>query len=345
MIPRKLVETAFRLWWLIPIPVLLVPILVFAATREPARYTSQASVWVTRPDGVDPGTLARNSNPYLTPAQNQVRVLYDLLSTRTFRADVAVRAGLVEESAQQTTKEKVGSYYGQDLRFGAVGTNVMGIWASATTPEVAHTLATAVIEEYQERSSVEAERELGILREYYSGQLAPASATLELRQAALTEYLGLHPGAGTNLSNQPEYNRLSDDVAQQQEIVNGLKSALQELDLRSASTLQGQQAVFNLVDEPSVPITPEPVSRTTQLGYPLAGAMLGVIIAGAIIYLAYRTDHSIRSHEDLVGFPSPLLGYVPEVRPWLTPVFARRGYARRVATAISFQRADEGITP
>ena len=31
MVPRRLVEAAIRSWWLLPLPVILVPLLVFVA--------------------------------------------------------------------------------------------------------------------------------------------------------------------------------------------------------------------------------------------------------------------------------------------------------------------------
>jgi len=342
MIPRNLVETAFRLWWLIPIPIIAVPLLVLIATRSPATYVSSANVWVTRPDGVDAGALVRNWSPYATPAQNQAAVMHDLLSTRTFRVEIAERAGLLPDNVDGLAREEFAREQTSGLAFSPAGHNVLRISASGRSPELVHNLVAATIDVYEARATIEVDRELGILRGYYTEQAAAARRVLDERQAELTAYVQQNPRAPDLGASDPAYKRLTDEVDHQQALVDDLDGSLQEVDLREASAQQGQQAVFNVVDEPSTPRNPEPRPLTSRVGYPVAGGLFGLVIAVFVVYAAFRTDQSIRSRDDLEGTTVPVLGYVPEVGPGVTAIFRRSGYARRVATSIGARPAEEG---
>ena len=216
MISGKLIETIFRRLWVLALPLILVPILVVVLTAKPAVYVSRASVWVTNPIGDARPTLGQ-ANPYLSPAQNQVQVLNDLLGTESFRSAVAVRAGLVRETSPA-----------RDIRYAAAkmsiavfpaGANVVGITASrAENAEEAKAIVAAVVESYQARSAAESQRGAEVSAGYYNQQLGIAQQTLDQRKESLATYLRANPKAadpGNAASLDINYRALVTQVEQQ----------------------------------------------------------------------------------------------------------------------------------
>ena len=105
MIPRKLVETAFRLGWLLFLPPLVVPVLVFLLVHPTKEFEGEVTAWVAEPQGIDTSSFNQLGNdPESTPAKRQVKVFEDWLSTRSFREAVALQAGLYKEGAPDAEK-------------------------------------------------------------------------------------------------------------------------------------------------------------------------------------------------------------------------------------------------
>lgn len=343
MIPRKLVEAVFRRWWVVALPVVLAPILVVMLTRKEPEYQSTSTVWVARPDSIDGGTLGRASNPYITAAQAQTQVMYDLLSTRSFRQTVAANAGLGAESELLVAKH---------VSVSAIGVSLISIQATTPSPEMAQRLVTAVTQEYLTRAVAESQRQTEIAITYFTAQLALAKDELDIRRADLSGYLATHPTAPDSKTDLT-YPRLLDSVASQTQIVDGLNTDLQTAQRTLLTANQGVEAAFTVQDEARLPLAPVPVSITKRLGYPVVGLGFGLALAACYLYLVFRSDHSIRSSEDLVGLPVQLLAYVPELNgsrgflgklnpiAWLTRA-RRSDYARAVAASISTMPAQDG---
>lgn len=347
MIPRKLVETAFRNKLALLAPVVLVPvlILVFAASSSP--YQSVSTVWVTEPP--DQQSTLGHTDPWRTPAQNQAIALNDLLATRAFRAAVLQRAGVI--SADRIPSGSLDP----SLRLWAAstGVNLLQVGALASSGELAQKLVGAVIDEYLERATTESERDINANAEYFRRQLESAQRELDERRAKLNEYIAAHPGltdtrvAATDI----DYQALRTDVDAQSTIVQTLSDQLQGAELRLAAGSSGQAAAFSVQDPPSRPAAPLKQSLTKRFGLPLAGAMFGLLISGAYLLIRYRSDHTIVSVEDLAGVEVPTLGVVPELTPPgllghipLVSSLVRirsRGYARTTARGIGATLSEE----
>src|SRR5258708_6278113 len=95
-IPRKLVETACRKFWLLAVPVVLIPALVVMFVHHPVVYESNATAWVADSSAaLASSSFTRTVDSNDVPSERQAQVLTDLLSTQSFRQAVAVAAGLV----------------------------------------------------------------------------------------------------------------------------------------------------------------------------------------------------------------------------------------------------------
>ncbi len=345
MIPVKLVETIFRRYWAILIPVILVPMLAMALTAKQWEYQSTAVVWVSSPVGGDKPALG-SSNSYLTPAQNQAQTLNDLLHTSSFRTLVGQQAGVIPATAGLAQSErssgrlKVFAY--------ATGVNLLTISATSSSGDDSQALVKAVIDQYLVRATDEIQRDSTVSADYYSQQLGVAQQGLTAKNAKLAEYLAAHPKAAEPTSADSralDYQTLVSQVQSQAVLVTKLQDSLQAIQLREASAPQAQQSLFAVQDPPTKPGQPLPVSLTSRFGVPMAAAILGLMAGLGYIYVTYRTDHTIRSAEDLEGVGAALLGSVPQLDAaplWAryTPVatiigWRKRDFARKIAAAIS----------
>lgn len=347
MIPRKLVETAFRNKLALLAPLVLVPFVVLFLASTQSRYQSIAVVWVTEPP--DQQSVLGHTDPWRTPAQNQATAINDLLATRAFRLAVFQRAGLITGNVAPTTALDPSL----ELWAGSSGVNLLQIGALASSADTAQKVVQAVIDEYLERATTESERDITVSADYFRRQLETAQHELDTRRAALSEYIGAHPQttdprvAAADL----DYQALKTNVDAQSAIVQGLSNQLQALELRLAGGAEGQKSAFAVQDPPSRPAAPLQQSLMKRFGMPVAGLMFGLLISGAYLLVRYRSDHTIVSVEDLAGIEVPTLGVVPELTPPgllghmpLVGSLVRlrsRGYARTTARSIGSTLSEE----
>lgn len=345
MIPLKLVETIFHKSWALFLPVLLIPVVVMALTNNSDTYQSSAVVWTSNPVASERPALGSN-NPYLSPAQNQAQVVNDLLSTRAFRTDVAVDAGIIPAGASESITRRGAA---QVRAFAsASGVNLVTVSAISPSADVAQKVVTSVIDSYLARATTAIESDSKVSAEYYTQQLTLAQQSLAATGAEIASYLGSNPRAADPTdpaSQEPAFLTLVDRRNSQATLVASLQATLQAIELRAASAPQTQAAMFTLQDPATRPEAPLPVSMTSKYGKPAAGAMLGLFIGVAYLYVAYRTDHTIRSAEDLQAAGVPLLGSVPQLKA--APAWARhtplawliswrnRDFARKTAASIT----------
>ncbi len=349
LVPRKLMEAAFRNLWILVLPMILLPVAVLFLTQKPPTYHAGATIWVSTPEGVDTGPLSAVGSPYNTPAQNQVKVLSDLLSTRAFRTDIALEAKLVTPAASDAKLTEAADYVGRSISVGAIGTNLVGLAVGAPVASDAYAIAGAFITEYQARATAESTRDAEVKIAYYDEQIGLAQKELDQRRTDLNTYVAAHPTVvdPNSRAYDADYERLKASLDQQTKLVQDLTTKRFEVQLNAKSSEGAQAAVFNVQDPPRLPTAPDAVSLSKKLGLPIAAFIFGAFIAAAYLYVVFRLDQTIRTREDLESLRVPLLGFVPEIQkgpgagPWQYTPFGwllkqrQKGYARKVAASIA----------
>lgn len=356
MIPQKLVEAAFRNLWVLIIPIVVAPLLVVVLSGKPASYESTASVWVSRADGVQAGSLTKDASDFVTPAQAQVQVFYDLLSTRAFRVAIAVDAEIIPASAPEETQNIAANYVARSLLISASGTNLVTITATTPHAEESYAIAGSTIRQYQSRAQSETDRTNNTKLAYFKEQITEAERELGERRTALNAYVTANPSVINPLltTYDAQYETLKAAYDQQNQVVTDLVSERTKIELEIVSSSQGLQTVFSVQDPPRFPSGPVATPVTQRFGFPIAGLVFGVLISAAYLYLVYRMDQTIRTAEDVEAVGVPLLGYVPEIQKgpgaglwqytplgWLMKQ-RQRGYARKVAASLSTLSTQEG---
>lgn len=293
-------EAAFRSWWAILIPVLLLPLAVLLLVhREPA-YEAVAVVWVTRLSSLDSSALGSNSNPLDTAADTQSQVLNDLLATRSFSLAVAERAGMDHATAWADVQDWV--------TVTSEGVNILEVSAITASGELSKALVDGVINEYRAGVTAESDRETNIAIDYYDAQIVVAKAELARRNAAFATYLLTNPEQpGTHLT----YIALSDAVASQSVTIEELESSLDNVRRLAATTEQSLDAQFNVRDPALLPESAVPQSLWARFGLVAGAVAFGLIIAAGYVYTIFRTDRAIRSKEEILELGVPVVGVVP----------------------------------
>ena len=338
-----------RLLPLLLIPVVLAPVLLFVLWRPAPSYQSTATIWVSNPSAIEATTAAADDKD--TPAQVHLQVLNDLLLTRSFRDEVAEAAGMVDGAAVRSlppdradaTWRAAAEQVATSVSASADGVNLLTVRGKRGTPEEARKLVEATVAKLRARLEQEESRVSKVTGAYFEQQLAVAREELQRRQAAFTAYVEQRPNPNQAALNDVTYNSLLSKVRVQEDLITTLQNQSQKASFEAASSSQNLAARFNIVDAPSLPALRLGPTTAERGAYALAAGLLGGFVALAYLYLVFRTDHTIRSSEDLQGLPVPLLGYLPNVStPWYR---RRRGQpevsARRLAAAIVGGRAGE----
>ena len=356
LVPRKLLEAAFRNLWILLAPMLLLPIAVTFLTQTSPIYQSGATIWVSIPEGVDTGPLSARGSSYLSPAANQVQVLADLLSTRAFRTDIAIAAKLILPASSEADLTRVDEYVLESVSVSAIGTNLVGLAVSTPIAQDSFAIATAFISQYQTRATEESTRDAAVKIAYYDEQIGLAQKELDRRRGGLIAYVALHPTITDPNSRvyDADYERLKASLDQQTKLTQDLTTKRFEVELNAKSSEGAQSAVFNVQDPPRFATSAEVVSITKRFGLPVAALLFGALIAVTFLYIVFRLDQTIRTGEDLESLGVPLLGYVPEIQKgpgagiWEYTPFAwlikqrQKGYARKVAASIASIPVHEG---
>jgi hypothetical protein len=338
LVPRKLVEIAFRRLWILAIPVALVPIAVMALNHNPVQYRASALVWIANPPGGAPAL--GHYNPYLSPSQNQANAFNDLLATESFRDAIAAQADLPPLPGGDIPKLAPGRVHAY-----STGVNLLVIVGNADTAEQAKAAVAGAVAQFNQRAATQSERQSGLSEQYYEQQLTVAERELDARKAAVDDYVRSHhrQRIRAQLPAEPRLPGAS-TREEQQDVVSSLQQSLQDVQLKRVAAPQNQEASFAVLDEPKLPEAPVPTSMTRRFGYPLAGLLFGLFISSSYLYAVYRTDHTVLSSEDLAGLNVSLLGRVPDLNRsrlrWLpnlplVPWGRHRDFARHTASAIS----------
>ncbi|MCA9832083.1 MAG: hypothetical protein R3B97_13945 [Dehalococcoidia bacterium] len=347
-IPRKLVETAFRRFWLLLMPVLAVPVLVTVLVSHQTVYRSASVAWVAEISGPGTSTFAGPATVDSTASARQVSVVNDLLTTRSFREAVLSGSGIVAADSTSEELEAARERVGRQLSATATGPNLVTFAAEAPTAEEAQRLAAAFVAEVQARLRSESTREAAVVLSYFETQAAQAKQAVADTGAALAAYAKLNPTVEKN--PDAEYQRLSGLLVAQEAVLQRVLQSQNDAQLQAASITASGEALLVVQDEALLPAAPEPVSLTAKAMYPAAGLVAGVFMALALLYFWYRTDHTIRSAADIDDLELLVLGDIPELRPHdiarrFTPLRLvgafRRDYARQVAASISPVPSDE----
>jgi uncharacterized protein involved in exopolysaccharide biosynthesis len=320
----RLLETFFRHRLLLLGPVVLV---LVGATGwvfiQPPTYDSSVRVWVERQTLVpDP-----NSNPYLTPAQEQAGVLTELISTKYFDAKVgrrspladALRAasahgtggirtrllrlvGLAGPAGQLTESQVDDQVYNTIVGSTLVvpsGPEIITVTFRAGDPQMAALVAQAVVNQFMDETLTNQRVQADAAVAFYTSQVKQSQSDLAVADKAVDDYLLANPSQ-RSVNAIPDARMLQlrrdDDAAHQRQ-----QSVLDKLDsarLNRVALDQSGTAGVRVLDKAETPTQASSVKKVVIQAVGV-GAVLAVLILVVGVLLLTWLDSTIRRPQEV----------------------------------------------
>lgn len=320
----RLLETFFRHRLLLLGPVVLV---LVGATGwifiQPPTYDSSVRVWVERQTLVpDP-----NSNPYLTPAQEQAGVLTELLSTKYFDAKVGQRSplgaalrdasahssggirtrlmrlvGLAGPPVQLTDSQVDDQVYTSILSSTLVvptGPEIIQVTYRAGDPQMAASVAQAIVNQFMDETLTNQRVQAEAAVAFYTSQVNQSQADQATADKAVDEYLLANPSQ-RSANAIPDARMLQlrrdDDAAHQR-----TQSVLDKLDqarLNRIALDQSGTAGVRVLDKAEIPSQPSSIKKVVLQAVGV-GLVLAVLILVVGVLALTWLDSTIRRPQEV----------------------------------------------
>lgn len=340
----RFLETFFRNWvvvlGLIVICVAVSGLLVY---EQPRTYQASTSLWfqTSLASGASVGGAPTVSTTGMTPADEAVGFIHELLSTRAFCVDIGHKGPLADELAARvaTPPDVSTTLKGQLLDDSIENTMQTKTLVTATGPElvtitfddqdaqVAASTLKALLDELSGETVnlalAQAERQVT----FYSQQVPDLQKQSDQAEAAVAAYLTAHPEL---VVPQPPPDAtlagLQAVATQDQQQLGALLQNLSQAKAIQQGIGTSGQAVYRVIDAPVAPHTSVSRVKPLLLGVG-AGLAVGLAFSLLCLVLLTRIDTSVHSADD-VEQPLGLrtIGSVPFLRRWRR---GRRGQAKR----------------
>lgn len=313
----RLLETFFRRAWLYLLPlVLLIALGVMSAMSLEKKWVSAGAIHASTESLIRTFSEVGvgQAFTYETPAERTSRTINDLLGTKSFLDDVIERAGVT-----RAVEEQVLTY--QEIRAGLAaspsGDNILSIRAESSAPELSLRLASATIDSFIQYV-IDSDVASGEGTEaFFAEQLAALEVELQTAQAAQSQYLADHPSVPGLERPEAELIELEQLTAEVTRIRERYNTVLASLDAAKLVQRQAEADVeqrLRLVDAPTEPIAPQPMSRQMIITV-LMFAVMGALISGGLIALVTLTDRTVRAPGDIEERAGlPVIAIVPAAR-------------------------------
>jgi uncharacterized protein involved in exopolysaccharide biosynthesis len=313
----NVLEAFFRRPWLHLLPLILM-LALGAATVASMKsvYKSVGTLSATNESllnditaGSAPVGIAFESAAVL--ASDQIN---ELLRTEDFLDKVAEGAGV------GTTVEQ-GGLLRQEIRSSiaafADGENLVRVNASTKFPELSFRLAQATIDAYIAEVVSSDTDDSASTEQFLTDRVTTAEAALQAAEEALDAYVAENPQQSVEtqtVAETIEMDRLQSVVTRAETQYDNALDALDAAQLASAQAniVVGQR--LSVVDEPEVPIAPEPRLKKAALTMILFG-VLGLMLSLALVVVTATLDRTIRIPNDITArYGLDVLAVVPDMR-------------------------------
>ena len=341
---ERLFEALFRHKLLLLTPPLLIPLIVapIALMTAPSYFESVAGIWVERPTYL---TYRSDDLSMLTPAQNQAARLNEVMKTKSFLGDVAGRTSLVSmlgTSSEGRALETVA----RNTIVNTAGPHLLLLSARTNSPALSYQLVTAVVEGFKEKAASDRIEQAEVAIAFYESRLKGLEDALGKSNEALRRYVAVSnqrlsavdsaAGASARVglpaaAADPQLSQLMRQVDLEQRDMESMRTSLERARLDVSAALEGQELGFQVMDQAQL-APRQIVERRRALVFPLAGALVGLMLSATLVVLLLAFDRSAHSEADLVS-NYRVLGAIPHLRAPGGPV---RGYSQGTRRAVGY---------
>lgn len=294
----KYIEALFRYWPRFAALCVGLPLVAGAG----ALYMFQgkdgsAQLWVDTPSYIGNIQTASGWNQYLTPAQNTVDSLTQLIATSSFYSRLG--QALVDSGTVTSDSEKyqvLGDVRGT-LVATATGSHLVSLKVECRTANICVQVLTTTIALHRQWLIDTEKQQADVATQFYTAQLDQAKQRQQAAIDAYNAYVAAHPApAGQPRLTDPQLDHLTNNVQQAQIDVNNLQDKLQGVQFSNDAAAEIDQTALRVVDFPQT----SGGRFTSQTKKMAVIAALAASVPG-IVYLVFLgwIDRSARNPKEI----------------------------------------------
>ncbi len=296
----KYVEVLCRYWLRFALLCLGLPLVAAAA----ALYVFQgkdgtAQLWVDTPSYIGNIQTAAGWNQYLTPAQNTVDSLGQLIQTDTFYQELGQALLDNQTVGSAAERDQVLNDVKTSLSATASGSHLVTLKVECHAANVCIQALTTTITLHRQWLIDTEKQQADIAVQFYTAQLKTANTRLQTASDAFNAYAASHPiPANVVRPPDPEYDRLQSDVSQAQTQVTDLQDKVQSVQFTNDAASEIDQTSLRVIDPPKTS-----GGRFTSVTKKMAIAFGGGAILPGLVYLVFLgwIDRTTRNPKEIEG--------------------------------------------
>jgi uncharacterized protein involved in exopolysaccharide biosynthesis len=320
----RYLDTLFRHRLLFISPTVLLVVLASGwVALQPPTYDATVRLWVERQQLVP----NPNDNPYISPAQQQVSVISELLGTRYFCLKVGQRSklnqflgspsgarpnlsrqlladlglasttesGLSGAALDDAVVDQVSRAYVYDS-----GPQVVTIVFRGSDPVEAANVAQAIADQFTDETLAGQRTQVSAEVDFYTGQLKQAQAQLAAADTAIDEYLTAHPEQTSSAIPDARLTQLkrTDDQARQR--VSDLQAKLDQASLDNEALLRPDTSGVRVLDYAAPPAQNSIKRLLLEAG--AVSLLLGLLVMFLGVLVVTLLDSTIRRPDEVEQF-------------------------------------------
>jgi capsular polysaccharide biosynthesis protein len=307
LVVRRYLEVFFRHKLVLILPVVIAfGVCVWRAQSVPRSYFGSTTVW-SDTSVPNPSSLDDTQYAAVTPAQQSVTVLQELLATRQFVVAVGHRGPVADYLTKlgtpaATLDDAIAQTLGSGITATPVGPQVLKIMMTGSNPTLIPGTLKAVVDQYVDQVASEHSGRDQASISYYSGRLDAAKKTLDRANTDLVTYQRAHPSSTP--ASDPTYSQLLQGVSAASNDYSTLQNTYASLQNNSKDANAGTQnatetANFHVID----PVrTVFAASRKKKIIFnAVVGLFVGLLVSLLALAALTASDRTVRGTEDVEG--------------------------------------------
>ena len=297
----KYAEVLFRhrLRFLILLLVLPLELSVSAAVLYP-HSTAVSSLWVATPTYFNVSASATGWSQYLTPAQNTVDALGQMVKTGAFVRQLANDLDASGTFRDDAERAAVLGTVTSDIHITVTGSHLVTLVYTAARGSVCIKVLTATIRIYETWFTNEQQAQAKVAIDFFTTQLLAEQQKLQAAQGELSRYTAANP----HLKPQdaplvPEFDQLVRNVDQERAAVLRLQEKLEGIQLTNAAVAKIDSTVLNVIDPPKTVAT-DRLSSLPRKQIAIAWIICLALAAGVLVVMTWL-DRNARDPKELAA--------------------------------------------
>jgi uncharacterized protein involved in exopolysaccharide biosynthesis len=273
---------------------------------------ASSTLWVDSPTYFEISPSATGWNQYLTPSQNTVDALNQLMATNSFYRTLGERMDAAHAFNSPDEQKAILGAVSSDLKAVATGSHLVLLTYTCPRKAVCVAMLSNTVDIYRDWLAARQQAQASIALTFYAGQLTDSQTKLQADQTALANYFTAHPGVKlTDTSTNAELDQLYRTVTADRNSVTSLQSRLDSLKLTDAAAVQIDNTVLNVIDPPRIISSSLGALPTKQLAL-VVGACL--LVGVAVLAVMAWSDRRVRDPKDLQArLHIPVVAAIPDL--------------------------------